>query len=133
MNLAHSLSQLESFELVRRVFESATERDGLAYLFRHTLVHETAEDSLLKQERRRLNRMVAESLERLYPDRLDEFAARLAAHYDAAGDAAKTLEYSERAGDAAFRVFAKPEAIAQYTRALELAAGRPGTTPQQIR
>lgn len=79
MTLATTLQQLETPDLVRRLQESE-----LAYLIKHALVQDTAQESLLKQERKRLNRLVAETLEMLYAGRLDEIAARLAQHYDAA-------------------------------------------------
>ncbi len=86
MNVALSLSQLESSDLVRRLIELDP-----AYLIKHALVQDTAQGSLLKHERKRLNRLVAVTLEHIYAERLDEYAARLAQHYDAAGDDAKTI------------------------------------------
>ena len=79
MNLDSQLAQLESAQLVRRHTDPSTGSGELAYLFKHTLVQETAYASLLRQERRRLHRAVAETLERAYPERLDEFAPMLAA------------------------------------------------------
>ncbi len=121
--LTTSLTHLESSDLVRRLNESE-----LAYWIRHALVQETAQESLLKQERKRLNRLVAETLENLYAERLDEFAVRLFQHYDAAGVDAKTMVYAERAGDVAFRLSAHAEAIAAYKRAFELAQRGEDTT-----
>src|SRR5919201_1902673 len=123
-NLDLVLGRLERADLVRQ----ATEPE-LAYIFKHTLTQETSYQSLLVKRRRDIHRRVAECYEKLYADRLDEYAALLAGHYAEAGDGAKTLAYSERAGDAAARVFANAEAIAHYTRALEIAerAGGPVT------
>lgn len=128
LNLPANLNQLESSDLVRRLYE-----DELAYLIKHALVQETAQDSLLKHERKRLNRLVAETMERVYADRLDEFAARLFQHYDAAGHAAKAITYAERAGDAAFHLSAYDEAVSAYRRALELANAREDDSETIIR
>lgn len=114
--LESQLDRLENSELVRRLAEM-----DVAYLFKHALVQETVRASLLNHERKRLNRLVGETLETLYPTQRSEFATLLADHYADAGDAAKTLEYSTLAGDAAMRVNANTEALAQFTRALAAA------------
>jgi tetratricopeptide (TPR) repeat protein len=115
-DLAAQLHQLETAQLVRRESE-----EELVYIFKHVFTQEAAYGSLLHQQRRVIHRQVAETFERMNRDRLDEYAALLALHYEQAGDNAKTLEYSVRAGDAAARTYAHAEAIAQYTRALQVA------------
>ena len=121
-----SLAQVEHAELVRRLNE-----DELAYLFKHALVHETAYESLLKQDRKRLHRAAAETLVREYPDRLDENAALLAHHFEQAGEQAQALEYYLRAGAAALRVYALREAFAHFDRALTALAHLPSPAPLQ--
>ena len=128
MELSASLTHLEASDLVRRLNDSEP-----AYSIKHALVQDTAQESLLKNERKRLNLLVAQTLEKLYAERLDEFAARLWQHYDAAGDELKALEYAERAGDVAMRVSAYAEAIAAYQRALDLVRVRAGATATFIR
>ncbi len=125
MNLQTQLAQLETAQLVRRDSE-----EGSVFSFRHTLTQEAAYDSLLMKQRRELHRCVAETYEALYPDQLDEFAVLLALHYAAAGDAAKTLTYSIRAGDVAMRVYANDEAVDHYTRALKAGDGSTVMTEQ---
>lgn len=116
MDLKQPLAALETSQLVRRLEESE-----MAYLFKHALVQDTVYSSLLKNDRKRLHRLVAESLERTYPEALDENAERLAQHYGEAGDDAKAFEYSTRAGDADARLYANAEAILHYSNALEAA------------
>src|SRR5688572_15029822 len=94
--IERSLDRLESSELVRAVPEFE-----VTYQFKHALVQDTALASLLNQERKRLHRLVAESLETLYADELDELAVRLYQHYDAGGQPGKTIAYAERAGNIA--------------------------------
>ena len=89
--------------------------------FKHGLTQDAAYDSLLKNQRRELHHLVAVTYEELYPDHLDEYAALLAQHYAHAGDDAKTLKYSVRAGDVAARIYANAEAVVHYTRALQAA------------
>lgn len=111
-----TLSQLEFMELVRRLSDA-----DQAYLFKHALVQDTAYTSLLKNERKRLHRLIGESLEHSYPDALDENAALLTEHYSKAGHDAKILEFGTRAGDQAARIFANAEAIKQYSSAVDAA------------
>jgi tetratricopeptide (TPR) repeat protein len=116
VKLTDRLTNLESAQLLRRLSEPE-----LAYIFKHILTQETAYGSLLRKSRGEIHRLVAQTYEQLYGDRLDEYAPLLARHYAEAGDDPKALEYARRAGDAAARVYAHVEAIAYYTQALELA------------
>ena len=120
MNLDTSLTQLEIAQLVRRVDDPE-----LAYQFKHVLTQDSAYASLLKSQRVELHRRIAQAIERLYDDRLEDSAALLAHHYAEAGDDAKTLEYATRAGDAAAQRFANAEARLYYTEALDALARLP--------
>ncbi|MBI3914581.1 MAG: hypothetical protein HY327_10420 [Chloroflexi bacterium] len=112
MNLATTLDQLENEQLIRTLDD--------AYLFKHALTQETAYQSLLRQTRREVHRLVAQAYETLFADQLDDYAAILARHYAETDEVAKTIEYETRAGDAAARVHAPLVALEHYTRALEL-------------
>lgn len=116
------LAELERVELVRQLTE-----EERAYLFKHALVQDTAYESLLKQDRKRLHLIVAETLVRAFPDRLDENAARLAQHYAEAGDDAETFAYALRAADLAVRQYSYPEARVYYAQALQAVARLPDT------
>jgi predicted ATPase len=127
VDLESQLVQLENEQLVRRLPE-----EERVFVFKHALTQEAAYESLLLKKRSEIHRLVDRSCERLYADRLDEFAALLAQHYNQAGDKAKTLQYSIRAGDAAGRIFAHAEAIAHSSRALELARPDPADAGNRI-
>jgi tetratricopeptide (TPR) repeat protein len=120
MNIETTLVQLETAQLVRRLDEAEP-----AYQFKHALVQETAYASLLKQTRREIHRVVAETLEQIYADRLDEYAAMLARHYAEAGDHLRAANYFLRVGDAASQVFAPVEARWHYAHALDHLARAP--------
>ena len=117
MNLDSLLTQIEQAQLARR----SPEVDP-TYIFKHALVQEAAYASLLKQDRKRLHQRVGEALERrtLRVDQLAEYAAQLAQHFTAAGDDAKALEYSIRAGDIAAQRNASAEARWHYARVLDV-------------
>jgi tetratricopeptide (TPR) repeat protein len=116
MDLETQLTNLETADLVRRAKDAE-----LSYQFRHGLTQDTVYASLLRSKRRDIHRRVAETIEVLYPDRLDENAALLAQHYAEAGDETKILQYATRAGDQAARIYANAEAIALYSQALNVA------------
>ncbi len=110
------LKHLTAAELVRRLDDVEP-----AYIFKHVMVQETAQATLLKNQYKRLHKLVAQTLERMYAKRLDEFAAELAEHFAEAEEDAKTFEYALRAGNAAARVYANQEALTQYGRAVNIA------------
>jgi len=92
----------------------------LEYIFKHHLTREAAYNGLLRRERRRLHRQVAEALEELYPDRMDEQLGLLAYHWEQAGERERAIEYLRRAGEQAAAQFANKEAVGFFSRALEL-------------
>lgn len=114
-HVTNALQKLSHAELVKGLDDAEP-----AYWFKHALVQDTVHATLLKNENKRLNLLVAYSLENVNASQLDEYAAALAHHFSEAEDAAKTLEYSTRAGDNAARVFANDEALAHYACAIEI-------------
>lgn len=121
MELTQPLLRLETAELIRRLSEEVSEGSDLAYHFKHALVQDTSYTSLLKNERKRLHRLIGETLESAYPEAIQENAALLLKHFIEAGDDEKILEYGVCAGDAEARIFAKTEAIEHYSAALDAA------------
>ena len=72
MKTGAELGTLEASGLI----QLAVLEPELEYLFRHALVQDAAYASLLKQDRRTLHRLAAETLLATYPDRKRELAAR---------------------------------------------------------
>jgi class 3 adenylate cyclase/tetratricopeptide (TPR) repeat protein len=103
----------------------------LEYIFKHELTREAAYNGLLRKQRRLFHRQVAEALEQLFPDRLEEQLGLLAYHWEAAGDAQKAVSYLLRAGQRDVKQFANQEAIAHFTRGLALLQLIP-PSPQRI-
>lgn len=113
-NLDAQLVHLENAQLVRRMPE-----EDLQYLFKHALTQESTYESLLLKTRRELHLQVAAAFEKLYSNRLSEFASLLAHHFSQAGNDTRVVEYAIRAGDYAVRLSAHPEAAAHYGQALD--------------
>jgi class 3 adenylate cyclase/tetratricopeptide (TPR) repeat protein len=93
----------------------------LEYIFKHHLTQEAAYNGLLRKERRAYHQQVAETLEQLFPTRIDEQVELLAHHWERAGINDKAVMYLIQAGDRARKNFACTEAIRHYTLGLTLA------------
>jgi ABC-type oligopeptide transport system substrate-binding subunit/class 3 adenylate cyclase len=92
----------------------------LEYIFKHHLTQEAAYNGLLKKKRRVYHRQVAEALERLFPERVEEQVGLLAHHWERAEEPEKATAYLLRAGDQARLAYAHQEAIDYFQRALAL-------------
>jgi tetratricopeptide (TPR) repeat protein len=116
MTLLRQLNTLESAGLVR----IAQLEPDLEYLFRHALVREAAYSSLLSADQKELHLAVGEAIERLYPEKIDEYAAMLSYHFGEAGDEQKAQKYCVIAGKSALASFANQEAENHFRCALNL-------------
>jgi class 3 adenylate cyclase/DNA-binding SARP family transcriptional activator len=118
------LDRLVALERAQLIRERARlpERE---YSFKHHLTQEAAYNSLLKRERRIYHRQVAEALERLYAERIEEQVELLAHHWERAGESEKAIHYLHQAGDKAVQLSAYPESRAHLTRALALLEALP--------
>jgi tetratricopeptide (TPR) repeat protein len=102
------------------LIQIASVQPELEYLFRHALVQDAAYSSLLKQDRRILHKLAAQSLLDAYPDRRRELSGVIAMHLEQAGDPASAAEYFAVAGEHALERFAQREAVSFFRRALDL-------------
>jgi tetratricopeptide (TPR) repeat protein len=116
MTTRAELGTLEASGLI----QVAAVQPELEYLFRHALVQDAAYGSLLKQDRRSLHRLAAETLLSLYPERRRELAAVIAMHFEQAGDAGAAAEHLIVAGEHALERFAQREAVSFFARSAAL-------------
>jgi predicted ATPase len=108
--------------LVREEEEVYSGRRRLSrYRFSHVLFQNYLYKRLSQGEQRLLHRDVAAALEELYEGQLDEMAVKLAHHFHQAGDHRQAFHYFSLAGERAARLYASGEAIAHFTRAIQLA------------
>lgn len=110
------LSYLKDVQLIRE----RKRLQELEYLFSHALAQEAAYESTLLQQRKVLHLKVAQSIERIFRERLHEFYGMLAHHYGLAEDADKTEEYLIKAGEEALKSSASSEALSYLQEALNL-------------
>jgi len=92
----------------------------LEYIFKHELTREAAYNGLLKRERRAFHRQVAEALEGLFLEWVDEQAGLLAHHWERAEVPERAIYYLHQAGEQARGQYANEQAIDYFQRALAL-------------
>ena len=123
-DLGNRLEYLKQIQLIRERIRM----EEVEYLFKHALAQEAAYESTLLQQRKQLHLKVAESIERLFMDKLHEFYGILALHYSKADNFEKAEEYMVKAGEEALRSSASSEAITYFLEALQLYVEKHGGT-----
>jgi predicted ATPase len=122
--LQQGLTRLVEAELVSQRGELPQAR----YIFKHTLVQETAYQSLLKSKRQHYHQQIARVLEERFPDTRDTQPELIARHYTEAGLIHQAIAYWQRAGQRANKRSAYAEAISHLTRGIGLLMTLPDTS-----
>jgi len=106
-------------------------RDGIAialgqgrYRFAHALIRASIYDALDTNTRGRLHGAIGCAMEEQYAQNIDAHLDELAHHFREAGIKGKAIDYSHRAGRAAFAVFAYAVAAAHWSVASALTVGQ---------
>ena len=110
------LSHLQGAEFI---YEQPAFPD-VEYTFKHALTQEVAYNSVLVERRKLLHHRIAQAIESLFAERLDDHVKQLALHYSRSGDVLRAIEYLQRAGQQATSHAFFEEAVAQLHAALEL-------------
>ncbi|MCD6474877.1 MAG: AAA family ATPase [Anaerolineaceae bacterium] len=100
------------------------------YRFRHGLISDAIYSTLLTQERKKLHQEVAEAIESLNPDSLDDHIEMLAQHYNRSYQLDRALKYLIMAGKKAMRDYANEQARQHFVSALSLLSKVGYTTEQ---
>jgi class 3 adenylate cyclase/tetratricopeptide (TPR) repeat protein len=116
MELLARLSHLKEAELIfeRGIFPQVN------YIFQHALTRELVYHSLLTEKRQECHCLIAEAMEKIFSDRLDEHSPMLALHFTQGGDAEKGYVYHHAAGNLAARSYANQEALEHFREAWRL-------------
>ncbi|MEW6685212.1 MAG: adenylate/guanylate cyclase domain-containing protein [Candidatus Edwardsbacteria bacterium] len=124
------LAALEEFEFIKE----QNRIPELEYIFKHPLLQEVTYNGLLKSKRKALHLKTAESIEKMFPDRISDFCELLSEQYYRAEEWTKAFQYSEMQAKKAKDVYANREAINAYERALEVApkANKLSETPRLL-
>ncbi|MGV7224518.1 MAG: adenylate/guanylate cyclase domain-containing protein, partial [Nitrospinales bacterium] len=115
-DIDNRLSYLKDIQLIR----DRQRMEELEYLFKHALAQEAAYESILVQKRKEIHLQVADSIEKVFQEKLHKFYGMLAYHYSKGEDFTKAEEYMIKAGEEALRSSASREAIKYYKEALSL-------------
>jgi class 3 adenylate cyclase/tetratricopeptide (TPR) repeat protein len=113
------LDALEEAERARLVLPEGIRQPR--FLFAHEQIRQTLLGRLSFVRRQRLHQRVADTMERLYAEQLDEHTSELAHHLVQAGAHNRAAKYLLDAGTAAAARLATPEALEFFGRAAELA------------
>jgi predicted ATPase len=107
------------------------------YVFHHPLIRAVAYESQLKSDRAEVHRRVAAAIEGREPESVDEYAALIAEHLQAAGDLHAAYGWHMRAATwatnrniAAARIVGNSQASKRVVRRHTTAFLRPDTTLQ---
>ena len=112
-------SQLINLQGLEFIYEKSLFPE-LEYIFRHALVREVAYNSLLVARRKEIHEKIGQAIEKLYPDRLEEFCEVLGYHYSVSGNLAKAYEYLKRSAKKAVRNNSLLEGTQFYKQAMEV-------------
>ena len=115
LDLTEALGSLRSFEFL---YETALYPE-VEYSFKHPLTHEVTYHSLLRDRRARLHAAVARAVTELNAEKLDEQAALLAYHWEAAGNRLEAARWNRRAAEWAGKTNAA-EALRHWQKVREL-------------
>lgn len=113
--LENALWQLEDQALIYRERMVPEEE----YSFKHVLTQETIYHNILRRRRTGFHQQIAEAIESLHADGLENYYEQLATHYDLAGILDKAVAYMLKAGEKARCAYLNEEAIRYLQTALE--------------
>jgi tetratricopeptide (TPR) repeat protein len=99
----------------------------LEYMFKHALTQEVAYNSLLLKRRKEIHEKIGETIEEIYPDRLEEFYEMLAYHHSKSDNLEKAYQYLKLSGKKAMRSYSPTEAFCFYRDAIGILKQMPET------
>ena len=123
--VSERLQYLKNMQFIQ---ESGDE-ENLEFVFKHALAHQAAYDSMIEKKRKSLHLKIAESIEKVFPERINEFYGTLAMHYSKAEHYTKAEEYLLKAGHEAFSSAASAEAIDYFKEAFRIYLKNSGDEP----
>ena len=106
--LEENIEKLRKLEIIRERLQTVDQE----YIFKHELFHHVTYESILNRQRKELHGLVANIIERLFEERIEEFCDLLAYHYSQAQCWEKAHSYLAKAGDRALTLAADAEALA---------------------
>lgn len=115
-DLRNSLATLQDLELI---YEETVSHE-IEYTFKHAMTREVAYNSILIKKRKETHELVAQSIEKIYAERIEKFYEILANHYSISGNSIKACRYYRLSAEKAANKYANNEALILYKEALKL-------------
>lgn len=123
-----ALGALREKELVFS-HQPSTFASAQEFIFKHAILREVTYERVLKAKRKLYHRLAADWLIQQSGERIDEYLALIAQHYELAGDPARAVEFLERAADQSMRLSSYREALSASERALVILAASEDKNP----
>lgn len=118
--LLEYLETLEDYEFILQMISSAQSKEDIEYMFKHPLIQQVTYTSLLKTKRKKLHRIVAEAMETLYKDRIDDYVGLIAQQYANSDDFERAVHWLLAAGKKAKASYANEDALEYYKEAITI-------------
>jgi class 3 adenylate cyclase len=116
-----------------QLFVQRSTPNGIVLGFDHMLVQDAVYQRMLRADRVRLHAKVAQVMESQFVQSANSAPHLLALHHTEAGNLSRAVDYWERAAELAANQLAPQEAVAHYSRALELLSETVHTTERDER
>jgi class 3 adenylate cyclase/predicted ATPase len=127
--LEEGLAQLVDTELLYRRGRASR----ATYCFKHALVQDAAYHSLLRRTREQYHQQVAQLLTARYPEVVENEPEVVAHHFTEAGNPEQAVVYWDKAGRRASQHSANLEAVAHFSKGLEVLQTLPDTSERSQR
>ncbi|RLD59269.1 MAG: hypothetical protein DRJ01_11550, partial [Bacteroidetes bacterium] len=112
INIENMLINIERLELL----SSECKEDKIKYNLAHSLIREVIEKEI--DDKNKMHHHIAQRIEDIYRENIDEYLDELAYHYSQTDDKEKAIHYLEKAGDKAEESYANEKAIDYYDKLL---------------
>jgi len=120
-NLEYSLNTLEERQFIMmKKSQTAVISPDTEYIFKHILTRDICYQGLLKKKRRQIHKKVAECMEDIFQEKIEDHYNILALHYYNANDFEKAYYYYKKAGDTEKELYRNNSAIECYTKSIEI-------------
>lgn len=103
------------------------------YSFADVMIRDVIHEEVSHLRHKKLHGTVGHALEKVYAQKIDEHFSELALHFLESGEKDKALDYFQKAGEKAQKVYAHDEAFSYFQHALELLDEKEDTVETRIK
>src|SRR5262249_26786018 len=126
-------SQLDDLVRSGLIVPVEGKRSASRFLFKHALLQQAAEGTILREYRKQLHAVIATRMEARDPAAASAYPELLAQHFDNAALYDKAADYWLLAGIKAGKTWAKAEAARMFARGIEAATNLPESDDRRRR